>query len=167
MLLAGNAPGFTRILTDPDTGATLSVGSRLYKVPDSMRCWILYRDKTCRFPGCRMPAKFCDLDHVLDWAMGGETNVTNIASLCRKHHMVKHHTDWNYTMDDDGVLTWVSPSGRTTLNNPANHIPVKTVGGTVVNDVGAQKDRDNERDLSSIHDERDTNTGTEGREYDF
>lgn len=164
-LLAGNAPGFTRILTDPDTGAILSVGTRLYKVPDAMRFWLLFRDRTCRFPGCQMPAKFCDLDHVIDWALGGETKVSNLASLCRKHHMVKHHTGWNYSMEDNGTLTWVSPSGRETPSEPANHIPVKTVGGTVVADVGARHDRDSQLDLSSLHDERDTKTDASGREY--
>jgi hypothetical protein len=164
LLLMGNAPGFTRILTDPDSGATLSVGTKQYKVPDAMRCWILFRDKTCRFPGCSMPGKFCDLDHSLDWALGGETKVTNVLTLCRKHHALKHNSGWNYTQDDNAVATWVSPSGRTHPTDPANHIPVKTRGGTVIADVGLNNESESQLDLSSTHDERDTGTDMGGIE---
>jgi hypothetical protein len=156
LLLMGTAPGFTRILTDPDSGATLSVGTKQYKVPDGMRQWILYRDKTCRFPGCSMPAKWCDLDHSLDWAHGGETKVTNLIALCRKHHVLKHNTGWNYSTDDDAVVTWVSPSGRQHPTAPANHIPVTTHGGTVHADVGTKREHHNDIDLTSTHDERIT-----------
>jgi hypothetical protein len=156
LLLMGTAPGFTRILTDPDSGATLSVGTKQYKVPDGMRQWILYRDKTCRFPGCSMPAKWCDLDHSLDWAHGGETKVTNLIALCRKHHVLKHNTGWNYSTDDDAVVTWVSPSGRQHPTAPANHIPVTTHGGTVTADVGTKREHHNDIDLTSTHDERIT-----------
>jgi hypothetical protein len=164
LLLMGNAPGFTRILTDPDSGAVLSVGTRQYKVPDAMRFWILFRDKTCRFPGCSMPGKFCDIDHCLDWAFGGETKVTNLTTLCRRHHVLKHNSGWSYTQDDDAVATWVSPSGREHPTEPANHIPVRTSGGTVIPDVGLRTEQESHLDLSSTHDERDTDTDMGGTE---
>jgi osmotically-inducible protein OsmY len=158
LLLMGNAPGFTRILTDPDSGAVLSVGKRQYQVPEAMRFWILFRDKTCRFPGCSMPGKFCDIDHCLDWALGGETKVTNLTTLCRRHHVLKHNSGWGYTQNDDAVVTWVSPSGREHSTEPANHIPVKTSGGTVVADVGTKKEQESDLDLGGTRNERDTDT---------
>lgn len=167
LLLAGNAPGFTGILTDPDTGATLSVGTRLYKVPASMRCFLLFRDRTCRFPGCDMPAQYCDIDHTEDWQDGGETKVTNLVTLCRKHHMLKHNTGWNYSMDIDADLTWVSPSGRETPTHPANHIPVKTSGGTVVPDVGSKKDPESATSLSDTDGIQDVGDGNDGTELPF
>ena len=139
LLLAGNAPGFTRILTHPDTGATLSVGTRMYPVPDAMRMWILYRDGTCRFPGCTRPGKFCDIDHIQDWAKGGETKVTNLVTLCKRHHMLKHNSRWNYALHDESLVTWISPSKRSTTDYPAHHIPVREEGDTIVPDVGTPK----------------------------
>jgi hypothetical protein len=167
LLLAGNAPGFTRILTNPDTGATLSVGTRLYKVPDSMRCWILFRDGTCRFPGCSMPAKFCDLDHSDEWQHGGETKVTNLVSLCKRHHMLKTNTSWDYIQDENSLVTWISPSRRRSVTAPANHIPVKTSGGTVVPDVGTKRDFEHADSLSDTHNIRDTDADTVGRALPF
>ncbi|MET0989684.1 MAG: DUF222 domain-containing protein [Glaciihabitans sp.] len=167
LLLAGNAPGFTRILTNPDTGATLSVGTKLYKVPDSMRCWILFRDGTCRFPGCSMPAKFCDLDHSDDWQNGGETKVTNLVSLCKRHHMLKHNTSWDYIQNERSLVTWISPSGRRSVTEPANYVPVKTSGGTVVPDVGTKQEAEYADSLSDTDDIRDTDTDAGAREYPF
>lgn len=156
-LFAGNAPGFTRILTDPDTGATLSVGTKQYKVPDSTRCWILYRDRTCRFPGCSVPAANCDLDHAVDWQFGGKTSVDNISALCRKHHILKHNTAWSYTMNDAGVLTWSSPSGREKVTEPAHRLPVKTSGGTVMPDIGLKEEQEHPQNLSETEAIAETN----------
>lgn len=167
LLLAGNAPGFTRILTNPDSGAILSVGTAQYKVPHSMRCWLLFRDGTCRFPGCSMPARFCDLDHSNDWKNGGETKVTNLIALCKRHHMIKHNTGWDYIQTENSLVTWTSPSGRTKDTHPENHIPVKTSGGTVIPDVGATKEPERADSLSDTDALWDIDIDTDGREYPF
>jgi len=69
--LAGGTKSFIRILTHPQTGATLSVGRRRYKVPKDLRSYLQIRDLTCRFPGCMQPAELSDIDHTLDWQFGG------------------------------------------------------------------------------------------------
>lgn len=122
--LAARATSFIRILTHPETGATLSVGRRRYKVPKDLKTYLRIRDVTCRFPGCSMAAARCDLDHNLDWQFGGETSHANLAHFCRGHHMVKGATDWSVTQSSEnpGVLTWRSPSGRRYVNYPENPI---------------------------------------------
>ncbi|WP_292874095.1 HNH endonuclease signature motif containing protein, partial [Microbacterium sp.] len=70
------------------------------------------RDKHCRFPGCRQPTWRCDIDHTKDAAHGGETRICNLAHLCRRHHILKHHTAWRVRQLADGVLEWTSPTGR-------------------------------------------------------
>jgi hypothetical protein len=124
-LLMGSVSTFTRVLTDPDSGVILSVGKTRYTVPAAMRLWLHFRDGTCRFPGCTQPARACDTDHVVDWQYGGETKATNLASLCPAHHNIKHHTDWSYTLEPDGTLTWISPAGRRQTTDPANTIPTE------------------------------------------
>jgi hypothetical protein len=112
--LAGGVKSLVRILTHPETGATLSVGRRRYKVPKDLRTYLQIRDLTCRFPGCEQPAQLSDMDHTLDWQFGGETRASNLASLCPGHHTLKGDTAWTVTQDDDnsGILTWTDPSGR-------------------------------------------------------
>lgn len=69
----------------------------------------------CPVPGCRHGADSCEIHHVKAWKHGGETNIANLAPLCRYHNRVN---------DDDpqrrkrgriamvrGTPTWCSPRG--------------------------------------------------------
>lgn len=55
----------------------------------------------CTFPGCRIPAGRCDLDHTTPWARGGRTDPDNGAPLCDRHNQLKNH----------GYTTWRDPTG--------------------------------------------------------
>jgi hypothetical protein len=123
--LVAGAKSFIRILTDPDTGTTLSVGRRRYKVPRDLRTYLQIRDLTCRFPGCIQPAQLSDIDHTIDWQFGGETKASNLACLCPGHHTLKGETAWTVTQadNDSGVLTWTDPSGRQYRTFPQNPLP--------------------------------------------
>jgi hypothetical protein len=130
-LMAG-APGFTRLLTHPETGAVLSVGRERYRPTKAMRKWLRVRDETCRFPGCNRSAERCDLDHTLDWQYSGETGHTNLAHLCPGHHAMKHNTAWRVNQQPDGTLDWTSPTRRRYRTGPATRMgpaPVHTTGG--------------------------------------
>ncbi|THJ66218.1 DUF222 domain-containing protein [Arthrobacter echini] len=109
--LAAHAPSFTRLLTHPETGAVLSVGRSSYAVPADLKKWLRVRDRTCRHPGCSVPASRCELDHTRPWSQGGPTSHDNLAHLCRKHHMLKSEGIWHYEQEDGGVLTATSPAG--------------------------------------------------------
>ncbi|GAA1722756.1 hypothetical protein GCM10009809_18220 [Isoptericola hypogeus] len=117
-LLAAGAPTLRRVLTDPVTGAMLTLERRTYVVPADLRAFLTQRDVTCRFPGCRIPARRCDVDHTIAWADGGTTDATNLAHLCRRHHTLKHESRWQVEQLADGVLAWTSPRGRTHLTTP-------------------------------------------------
>jgi hypothetical protein len=121
-LMGNDATSFTRILTDPETGAILSIGTTKYKIPAAMRMFLLTRDVRCRFPGCTTPARFCELDHTIDWQYGGPTDILNLACLCKKHHDLKHNTTWTYSQNKFGVITWVTPTGETHITEPENWI---------------------------------------------
>lgn len=109
--LAAHAPSFTRLLTHPETGAVLSVGRTSYTVPADLKKWLRVRDRTCRHPGCSVPASRCELDHTRPWSHDGPTSHDNLAHLCRKHHMLKSEGIWHYEQQDGGVLTATSPAG--------------------------------------------------------
>jgi hypothetical protein len=52
---------------------------------------------------------------------GQYAGIGNLQCLCRTHHRLKTHTDWQVIHLGQGVLQWISPSGRiyyTTLEDP-------------------------------------------------
>ncbi len=91
----------------------------------SMREVICLRDATCVFPGCRHDSRGCDLDHIDPWippdegGPPGQTNLSNLAPLCRLHHRIKTFTSWTYERLPDGRHRWVSPTGHTYVVEPA------------------------------------------------
>ncbi|KAB1657569.1 HNH endonuclease signature motif containing protein [Pseudoclavibacter sp. CFCC 11306] len=110
--LAASADGLGRILTDPATGQVLEVGRSVYRPPAALARFVRERDQTCRFPGCAVPAQNCEIDHTLDWQWGGPTDASNLACLCRRHHVMKHHSSWSVMhVNDDADLLWTSPTG--------------------------------------------------------
>ncbi|WP_458041729.1 MULTISPECIES: DUF222 domain-containing protein [Bacteria] len=76
-VLTAGAPGWDRILTHPISGQVLAVDR--YRPSEQQRRHLAVRDQHCRFPGCRMPAKRCDVDHTMDHAHGGVTQTATAA----------------------------------------------------------------------------------------
>ncbi|WP_330864948.1 HNH endonuclease signature motif containing protein [Nocardioides sp.] len=69
-------------------------------------------NSTCVFPMCTRPACECDHDHRVPRERGGETCDCNIAPLCRRHHRLKTHAGWRYTLVEPGVWLWSDPHGQ-------------------------------------------------------
>ncbi|MBI3428988.1 MAG: DUF222 domain-containing protein [Actinobacteria bacterium] len=101
-----------RFITDPTTGALLDFGRESYEPPQALVDFLLARDRTCRFPGCRAPARLGDLDHAQSWESGGETSAQNLGALCRRHHRLKTHGGWQLKSESDGSCLWTSPHGK-------------------------------------------------------
>ena len=118
--LVGAASGWDRILTHPVTGAVLEVDR--YTPSEQLRRHLRIRDQHCRFPGCRMPTRRSDIDHTLDFALGGQTTGANLAHLCRRHHTLKHHTAWTVVQHPGGVLEWTSPAGIPYIDRPVSTV---------------------------------------------
>ncbi|QHC60442.1 HNH endonuclease signature motif containing protein [Rathayibacter sp. VKM Ac-2760] len=117
--LIRTAASFTRVLTDPDTGAVVSVGRTWRVPPPQMRLHLQLRDQTCRFPGCTRSASTSEADHTREWRRGGETSLENLVSLCTSHHHVRHGDQWSYDRDDeDGAIIWTTPTGRRISTRP-------------------------------------------------
>ena len=102
-----------RFITDPISGNLLDYGRSVYEPPQALVDFILARDRRCRFPGCRQPARVCDLDHAIPWEEGGRTSTENLGLLCRRHHRMKTHGGWKLTSFEDGSCQWISPEGST------------------------------------------------------
>lgn len=118
--LAGDALGWDRVMTDPVTGMVLAVDR--YQPSAAQQRYLKARDPHCRFPGCRRPARLCDDDHTHDHAKGGPTDIRNLACLCKRHHTLKHATDWTVRQLAGGTLEWTSPAGRPYLDHPPQRV---------------------------------------------
>lgn len=101
-----------RFITDPQTGALLDYGRQTYEPPQGLIDFLIARDRTCRFPGCRRSAALSDLDHAQSWEDGGTTSLDNLGALCRRHHQLKTHGGWKIESRADGSCTWTSPLGK-------------------------------------------------------
>lgn len=114
--LAGLAPGWDRVFTDPRTGLPVAVDR--YRPSAELSRYLAARDERCRAPGCTRPAHGCDRDHTTAAADGGATAPDNLAHLCRRHHTVKHHTAWRVRHLGGGTLEWTGPTGRRYTDRP-------------------------------------------------
>ena len=92
--------------------------TRTYRPPDSMRHLVNIRQRTCAFPGCRRPARRCDLDHTAPFGQDGDTCECNLSPLCRRHHQTKQAPGWHLTQPEPGTLVWAAPHGRTYIREP-------------------------------------------------
>ena len=114
-----------RPVIDLNTQISTNAYTPTAKIVDHVRL----RDQCCVFPHCTRRARYCDLDHVVAHARGGETSTQNLALLCRKHHRAKTFAPWTYTSPESGVYEWTSPSGhrsRVTRGRRHGRMPITT-----------------------------------------
>ena len=114
-----------RFITDPQTGNLLDYGRQSYEPPQALIDFLIARDRTCRFPGCRRSAALSDIDHAQSWETGGHTSPDNLGALCRRHHRLKTHDGWSVESRSDGSCTWTSPLGKIYLT------PARPIGETI------------------------------------
>ena len=109
----GMKPAWTFTITLLDSGpCDHAMQTHAYEPSPGLRHLVEARQFTCTFPGCRRPAKQCDLDHTVPYDQGGRTCLCNLAPLCRRHHEVKQTAGWALEQASPGVMTWTAPSGR-------------------------------------------------------
>ncbi|MBP1326515.1 hypothetical protein JOF28_001747 [Leucobacter exalbidus] len=108
--LACATSSWEQVKVDAETGTIITVDT--YRPSAELRRFLGARDQHCRFFGCRMPLRKCDIDHTIDAALGGATSSDNLGHICRRHHTLKHATPWEVIQDQNGVYTWTSPTGR-------------------------------------------------------
>jgi Domain of unknown function (DUF222) len=102
-----------------------------YEVPDRMRETVILRNPCCPFPWCTNQSRHKDVDHVKafvpedDGGPPGQTAADKLAGLCRRHHRLKTHHGWTYTMPESGIHLWTSPAGRRYLVDHTGTIPLQ------------------------------------------
>jgi hypothetical protein len=92
-------------------GSIVGSGTTRRRPNAELRRFVETRDVSCVFPGCRMPATGCDLDHRMRVVDGGATHEDQLAPLCRHDHVVRHRHGWEHGRHPDGSFVWISPLG--------------------------------------------------------
>ena len=103
-------------------GPVLSVGRRTRTIPPHIRRALEERDRGCRFPGCA--SRFTEAHHVRHWADGGETSLSNLLLLCRRHHRAVHEGRVRVCTDRAGLALFFTRKGRALADVPDAAAPV-------------------------------------------
>ena len=105
-----------RLLYDPTSGIVLDYGRTRYEPPETLKQFIIARDRTCRTPGCLRPAERCQIDHVEPFRPGQPTGGCTchrcLDAKCLHHHRAKDGGGFRNTRDPDGTTHWTTPLGR-------------------------------------------------------
>ncbi len=94
-LAADSAIG--RIIADAD-GVPMELGTQVRCFTAQQRRALRLRDQTCVWPGCDLPGEWTEMDHAIDAALGGPTDVRNGRFLCVRHHHLRHK-GWHLVYD--------------------------------------------------------------------
>jgi hypothetical protein len=76
-------------------GRILDIGRASRLFPPHLRKALIARDRGCAFPGCTIPAPWCEAHHITYWSRGGTSGTENGALLCSHHHHVIHKEAWS------------------------------------------------------------------------
>ncbi|MDQ0030430.1 HNH endonuclease signature motif containing protein [Arthrobacter bambusae] len=148
-LIADGADSFHRVLTDPRDGAPLEIGRTSYRLTKAQRQWLRLRDGKCPFPGCNNHSLDNEADHLLAWADGGTTGISNLGQPCPKHHRLKHRTGWTPTAaSKDHPPGWTSPSRRLYSSEHQDWEPPHWPPDTPITDTDMERDGDTHRGTS-------------------
>jgi len=93
----------------------LDVGTSQRLITRPMRRALNARDKGCVV--CGAPPIQCEAHHVVSWLDGGPTAVTNLALLCKRHHLDLHSGHWHIRILD-GVVQVTRPAWTTPTRIP-------------------------------------------------
>ncbi|MEO7131595.1 MAG: DUF222 domain-containing protein, partial [Dermatophilaceae bacterium] len=89
----------------------LDLGSTTRYFSPAQRRALNVRDRGCTYPGCAIPAQWCEAHHVQHWAHGGPTDLDNAALLCGRHHTLVHTLQLTATVTPFEVI-WHPPTGH-------------------------------------------------------
>ncbi len=87
----------------------LDVGRTHRLVTPAQRAALNARDGGCAFPNCDRPARWADAHHIRHWLDGGATDLANMVLLCRRHHRIIHHSEWEVRMSAVGIPEFIPP----------------------------------------------------------
>jgi hypothetical protein len=96
-------------------GVAIDYGTEHRLFAGNARVAALLLSSTCSHPGCRMPARWCEVDHVDEWTDGSRTDQHNADAQCGGHNRFKHRERWSTRRDSCGRVYSLRPDGTIVL----------------------------------------------------
>jgi hypothetical protein len=111
-----------RLYTHPQTGQLVAMDSTSRYFSGNLRRFLIYRDQTCRTPGCDAPIRH--LDHLTRAAEGGPTTAAAGQGLCESCNYAKDAPGWTQQATPPGgghppgTIITTTPTGHTYTSTP-------------------------------------------------
>lgn len=99
----------SRVVFGPGS-VIVDVGRARRVVSSATRRALNARDRQCRWPGCERPASWSAAHHLVHWAKGGSTDLSNMVLLCHRHHWCVHEGGWKLARAEDDRLLTIPPT---------------------------------------------------------
>ncbi len=107
-------------------GSVLRLGRRRRRPNAALRRAARERDTCrCRFPGCE--SRRVDLHHIQFWSHGGRTDLVNLISLCKYHHLLVHERGYLIAAKPGGSFAFHRPDGTALPPSPPLPKPAGTI----------------------------------------
>lgn len=87
------------------TGEVLDAGRATRTFTPAQVRGIVARDRRCVWPGCDVPAAWCEAHHRIHWIDGGPTSADNGVLICGRHHDRVHLHGHAIVIAPDGTRT--------------------------------------------------------------
>jgi hypothetical protein len=114
-------------MTHARDGSVLALGRRRRRPSAALRRAARERDKCrCRYPGCE--SRRVDLHHIVYWTNGGRTDLGNLISLCKYHHMLVHDRGYLIAARPGAGFVFYRSDGTLLPNSPALPSPDGQIG---------------------------------------
>ncbi len=129
------------ITLDAD-GLPINVGRRYRSATAAQWAALTALYSHCAWLDCDQPISRCQAHHLRPWEHGGPTDLDNLTPLCRHHHILVHHRNWQIRLGPDRKLDITRPDGQhhaTTWPNRRPH-PSDTAGSDAASTDTARTD---------------------------
>lgn len=112
------AKAFHRVVVDPIRSVVVDLERHSRRATRAQRDWLSLQHGTCARDGCTRSALDADIDHVVQWAHGGRTNLNGLRPLCPVDHHRRHDTRTVFTTRSDGSVGVTTPTGWSSRKPP-------------------------------------------------
>lgn len=107
------------ILTvDGVTGMPLNLGRTSRFASLAQRITLLAVQGVCAWTGCTTPLTQTEIHHITSWLQGGNTDIANLAALCRTHH--RCNNDFKDQRNNTSHIDTDRDTGRAGVKEPGS-----------------------------------------------
>jgi hypothetical protein len=124
--MAWDADARWRLLVLDAKGVAIAASWWRYEPGAALRRIVRLIYRTCAYPGCRVRAEDCEIDHLISFGKGGFTLLENLAPLCKHHHQLKTKGYIKVRKLGDYNLEWTLQCGATYITKPKPYFPLRT-----------------------------------------